>query len=266
MQNTTETLLDDILARRMERVNESRRRIPLDRLARAAESRTEFRSFSGALSAGGVRIVAEMKKASPSAGLLRQSYCCAEIAGAYERAGAAALSVLTEEDYFQGSLDHLRQARAAARLPALRKDFIVDPYQIYESAAAGADALLLIVAALRDTDLRALVELSARLRVEALVEVHTERELYRALDAGAQLIGVNNRNLKTLEVTLDTSFRLRDKIPAEHLTVAESGIKSAADLRKLIAAGFHAALIGERFMRAPDPGGALAELLAGVDQ
>lgn len=267
MQNATGTILDEIVAARAERVKQARARVPLEVLVRAAGSRADFRSFSGALSAAehhGPHVIAEMKKASPSAGLLRSEYAPGALARDYEASGATALSVLTEEDYFQGSLDHLREARAAARLPVLRKDFIVDPYQVYESAASGADALLLIVAALSNGLLRELIELSRRLNVTALVEVHTENELGRALDAGAEIIGVNNRDLKTLEVKLETSLRLRENIPSGCLTVAESGIKTAADLKRLAGAGFHAALVGEWFMRSGDPGRALADLLAGA--
>lgn len=264
MQNATGTILDEIVAARAERVRQARSRVPLEVLAHAAESRTDFRKFNDSLSAGGIRVIAEMKKASPSAGLLRGEYAPGALARDYETSGAAALSVLTEEDYFQGSLDHLREARRAALLPVLRKDFIIDPYQVYESAVGGADALLLIVAALSNELLSELIELSRRLKVAALVEVHTEDDLVRALDAGAEIIGVNNRDLKTLEVKLETSFRLREKIPSGCLAVAESGIKSAADLRRLIGAGFHAALIGEWFMRSGEPGRALADLLHGA--
>lgn len=250
---------------RAKRVEQARRTAPLDGLEDAAARRADYRSFGAHLSAGGVRIIAEMKRASPSAGSLRNEYEPGALARGYEAAGAAALSVLTETDYFEGSLEHLRAARGAARLPALRKDFIIDPYQVVESAAAGADALLLIVAALPGGRLGELIELSARWRVAALVEVHTEDELLRALDAGAGIIGINNRNLKTLEVTLDTALNLRDKIPSGLLTVAESGIKTSGDLKRLAAAGFDAALIGERLMRAEDPGAALAGLIAGMN-
>lgn len=262
MQKVTNTILDDILAARAARVEQARLRVPLDSLAQAGEARKDFRSFAAALSGGGVRVIAEMKKASPSAGLLRNEYSCAALATAYEGSGAIAISVLTEEDYFQGSIGHLREARASVRLPVLRKDFIVDAYQVYESAAAGADAVLLIVAALPDKDLRTMMELSGRLKMAALVEVHTEQELSRALGAGASIIGVNNRNLKTLEVNLETSFLLREKIPAGCVAVTESGIKSAVELKRLIGSGFQAALIGESLMRSHDPGRALAELLA----
>lgn len=256
------TILDEIIRARTKRVIEARRAVSLEAVAHAAALRTNFRSFGAALGAGGLQVIAEMKKASPSAGLLRREYDCGGIARAYEAAGAAALSVLTEEDYFQGSLDHLREARAAAGLPVLRKDFIVDEYQVYESIAAGADALLLIVAALADAALRALIALCGHLKIAALVEVHTEEELGRALEAGGRIIGVNNRSLKTLEVNLRTSFTLREKIPASCLAVTESGIHCAKDLQELSRAGFHAALIGEWFMRSNEPGRALTDLLA----
>lgn len=264
MPNAAGTILDEILAARAARVRQAKARVPIEDLERAAAKRTDFRSFRDALSADGIRVIAEMKKASPSAGLLQSEYAPAALAQGYEAAGAAALSILTEEDYFQGSLDHLRQARAATRLPVLRKDFMIEPYQVYESAASGADALLLIVAALSDAELLSMIELSRRLNMAALVEVHTEDELARALDAGADIIGVNNRDLKTLEVRLETSFRLREKIPAQCLAVAESGIKTGEDLKKLREAGFDAALIGERLMRSGDPGRALREMLAGA--
>jgi indole-3-glycerol phosphate synthase len=196
--------------------------------------------------------------------MLRQEYRCEAIAQSYEAAGASALSVLTEERYFLGSLDDLETVRAAGCLPVLRKDFILEDYQIYESVAAGADALLLIVAALSDEGLRSFLELCRDLRVAALVEVHDESELERAVGAGAGIIGVNNRDLKTLEVDLEISFRLRPGIPAGSLAVSESGIKTGEDLRRLAEAGYHAALIGERFMTAADPGAALREMLEGM--
>lgn len=221
----------------------------------------DFRGFKEAISADGLNVVAELKQASPSGGRLCEQYEPEAIARAYEAAGAAALSVLTEQDFFGGSLTHLREVRLASSLPLLRKDFIIDEYQVYETAASGADALLLIVAALSDEDLRRLLELAARLKLASLVEVHTEEEVERAVDAGAAIVGVNNRNLKTLEVNLETSFRLRPRIPAGCLAVSESGIQSAADLRRLAEVGYNAVLIGERFMTRPDPGKELADLL-----
>jgi indole-3-glycerol phosphate synthase len=255
------TFLDEVVAACRQRSEEKRARVPMESVQQAAETRSERRDFAAALQGSGLRVIAEMKRASPSRGLLRQQYRRREIARSYEQAGATALSVLTEEQFFLGSLDDLTEVRAAVSLPVLRKDFILDSYQVYESVAAGADALLLIVAALPDADLRTLLGLSDRLRVAALVEVHTAEELDRALASGAKIVGVNNRDLKTLEVNLETSFRLRARIPADCLAVSESGIKTARDLRGLAEAGYHAILIGERLMTALDPGQALAELL-----
>jgi indole-3-glycerol phosphate synthase len=233
-------------------------------LKEAIDAGRSGRDFTAAVSGPDIRVIAELKQASPSRGVLRKDYRVRELAQAYEAGGAAALSVLTEEDYFRGSLTELIDARDATGLPALRKDFIVEPYQVYESAAAGADALLLIVAALDDKELRELTELSHRLRIAGLVEVHTEDELSRAIDAGARLIGVNNRDLKTLEVDLETSFRLRPKIPEGCVAVSESGIKTPEDLRRLADAGFNAVLIGESLMVKEDPGVELARLLGGA--
>jgi len=255
------TILGEIVAKRKLAVNEAKARKPLEQVARAAELRHEWRDFGAALSTRGLQVIAEMKQASPSQGLLRNDYRCRELAQGYEAGGAAALSVLTEEQYFRGSLTDLIDARDATGLPVLRKDFILDEYQVYESAAAGADALLLIVAALAEKELRSLMGLCGRLQMPVLVEVHTEKELKTAVHAGARIIGVNNRNLKTLEVNLETSFRLRERIPQSCLAVSESGIKTAGDLRRLTEAGFHAALIGESLLVADDPGRELANLL-----
>ena len=261
MAELAKTVLDGIVAARRKRLEEARGRVSLARLKPAAEARTERRDFVAALSGATLRVIAELKKASPSRGLLRRDYCSREIAQAYEAAGAAALSVLTEEDFFLGSLADLEEARSAVRVPVLRKDFILDEYQVFESVAAGADALLLIVAALTDQELVSLLQLSDRTGIAALVEVHTEEELGRALAAGARIIGVNNRNLKTMEVSLDTSLRLKPMIPAHCLAVSESGIKRAADFERLAQAGYNAVLIGEQLMVASDPGNELACLL-----
>lgn len=255
-------VLTTIIAARRRRIEDMRARVPLDNLRQAAEARSEFRDFAGSLARKCLSVIAEIKKASPSRGLLRADFRPPEIARSYQQAGASAISVLTEEEFFQGSLDHLKGVRGAVSLPILRKDFVVDEYQVYESAAAGADALLLIVAALDDKDLKILLELSERLRVAALVEVHTAEELERAIAAGAQIIGINNRNLNTLEVSLETSFRLREKIPPACLAVSESGIKSGEDLERLSSAGFNAVLIGEHLMLADDPGEELSRLLS----
>lgn len=265
MQHLQGTILEDIILTRRRRLEEARGRIPISQLMCQAASRRDFRSFDLALSRPGIRLIAEMKKASPSAGLLRANYNCAELAKSYEQGGAVALSVLTEENYFQGSLDHLVQARSATHLPVLRKDFILDEYQVFEAAAAGADAVLLIVAALLERQLRALVKLSDELHITALVEVHTLKEIEEAITAGARTIGVNNRNLKTMEVDLGTSLRLREKIPAWCRTVSESGIRSAADVKRLMDAGFDAMLVGEFFMRSGQPGDLLRMIVGEVE-
>jgi indole-3-glycerol phosphate synthase len=258
------TILEDIIMARRRRLEEAQTRLPLPVVMRQAGSRRDVRSFASALARPGVKVIAEMKKASPSAGLLRERYACGEIARAYEAAGAIALSVLTEEDYFQGALNDLVEARLATRLPVLRKDFILDAYQVYEAAAAGADAILLIVAALSGECLRALIELAGRLSLEALVEVHTEEELERALQAGAGTVGVNNRNLKTLEVDLGVSLRLRKVIPSRCRTVSESGIRSGDDVKQLMDAGYDAVLVGEWLVRSGAPGEALRTLMEQV--
>jgi len=263
------SILDQIVFARRQLLEAMRSAIPLKRVQQLAEEREERRDFVAAFASGAdpgasrkVRVIAELKRASPSRGLLRQHYRRREIASGYAAAGASALSVLTEEQYFLGSTQDLTEVRRAVGIPVLRKDFILESYQVYESVAAGADALLLIVAVLPDNDLRSLLELCKQMRIAALVEVHTEEELDRAVAAGAQVIGINNRNLKTLEVNLETSVQLRQKMPRGCLAVSESGIKTAADLRRIQEAGFNAVLIGERLMTQPDPGRALQELLA----
>jgi indole-3-glycerol phosphate synthase len=254
-------VLRTIIAARRRRIQELRASVPMEQVRQAAERRSDFRDFAAALFGEMLSVIAEIKKASPSRGLIRPDFRPLEIAESYQQAGASALSVLTEEEFFQGSLNDLTAVRKSVRLPVLRKDFIVDEYQVYESVAAGADAFLLIVAALDDKDLKYFIELSERLRVAALVEVHTAEELDRAIAAGARIVGINNRNLNTLEVSLETSFRLREKIPASCLAVSESGIKSGADLERLAKAGFNAVLIGEHLMLAGDPGEELSHLL-----
>lgn len=263
------TILENIVSARRRTLEETRLAVALKQVQERAEARQERRDFTAALAPGAshdsppvLRVIAELKRASPSRGLIRQHYRRREIAMGYAAAGAAALSVLTEEQYFLGFTHDLTEVRQAVEIPVLRKDFILESYQVYESVAAGADALLLIVAILPDADLRSLLDLCRRLRVAALVEVHTEAELERAIAAGAQIIGVNNRNLKTLEVNLETSFALRAKMPPGCVAVSESGIKTAGDLRRISEAGFNAVLIGERLMTQPDPGKALRQLLA----
>ena len=221
--------------------------------------------FEAALSASGrPNVIAECKRRSPSRGILRRDYRPEAIAAAYERNGAAAVSVLTEPTFFDGSLDHLRAVRAAVGIPVLRKDFIVSPYQLLEAATAGADAVLLIAAALDDADLGALHSRATELGLGVLVEVHDADELDRAARAGATVIGVNNRNLRTLAVDVEASHRLAAQMPAGAIGVAESGLRTSADVARLGAAGYSAFLIGETFMTAPDPGAALRGLLAGA--
>lgn len=208
-----------------------------------------------------INVIAECKRRSPSKGVLASAYDPAAIAQQYERGGAAAISVLTEPTFFDGALTHLTAVRAAVQVPLLRKDFIVDEYQLLEARAAGADAVLLIVAALVQRDLARLQARARELGLATLVEVHDEQELSRAIESGARVIGVNNRDLRTLEVDVDASYRLAATIPKDVVAVSESGLQSRADLERLAGAGFRAFLIGERFMTAPDPSGALAELV-----
>ncbi|MBV8842297.1 MAG: indole-3-glycerol phosphate synthase TrpC [Bryobacterales bacterium] len=252
----------DILARIVESKREGLAKLENKReeLERRAEELTDFRDFRGALTARRPAIIAEIKKGSPSKGTLTQRFDPAAIAQKYADGGARALSVLTDEQFFQGSLADLETARAAVPLPALRKDFTIDETQVVEAAAHGADAILLIAAILDEREMRRFRELAARYRMAALVEVHDESELEPALASGAEIIGVNNRNLHTFEVTLETSLRLAEKIPAEVLKVSESGLHSRSAIERLEAAGFQAFLIGEHLMKAADPAAALRGL------
>jgi len=245
------------------RVNES-----VEALAkRAAVRQPHGEAFTAALRRGGaLNVIAECKRRSPSRGVLRVAYDPVAIATGYARAGAAAISVLTEPTFFDGSLGHLAAVRDAVTTPLLRKDFIVDSYQLLEAVAAGADAVLLIVAALDDTALAELSREAAGLGLATLVEVHTDEELERAFAAGAPIIGVNNRNLKTLEVDVKVSERLAARFTRSMIAVSESGLRTSADLERFTALGYHAFLIGERFMTTPDPGDALASLLAEVSR
>jgi len=228
---------------------------------RAERSIGQRRDFLAALTAARPAIIAEIKKASPSRGVLAAEFHPAAIASLYEQGGATALSVLTDEKHFQGSLSDLESARGAVALPALRKDFTIDPYHVYQAAAYGADAILLIAAILSERQMRDFRELAERYHMAALVEVHDEEELKPAVASGARIVGVNNRNLHTFEVSLETSLRLADKIPAGVVRVAESGIHSSADVRRLRAAGYQAFLVGEHLMKSGDPAGALRALL-----
>jgi indole-3-glycerol phosphate synthase len=249
-------VLEEIIARKRERVQAAKQAVSLEVCSRARPH-----AFSDALRAEGINIIAEFKRRSPSKGLIRADAHVDEIAGAYQRGGAVAMSVLTEEDYFAGSLDDLRAVKAAVALPVLRKDFVFDEYQVYESAAAGANAILLIVAALDDQLLSGLRELAEGLGLDALVEVHTSEEMSRAAACGATLIGVNNRDLRTFEVSLQTSLSLAREAPHDALLISESGLRSAADLQRLHDVGYRGFLIGETLMRAGNPEQALRDLL-----
>jgi indole-3-glycerol phosphate synthase len=229
---------------------------------RAEKAISGRRDFLAALAGRAPAVIAEVKKASPSKGLLAAEFDPASIARSYEEGGAAALSVLTDEKHFLGSLSHLESARAAVRLPVLRKDFTIDPYHVHQAAAHGADAILLIAALLSERQMRDFRELAGRYRMAALVEVHDEEELGPAVASGARLIGVNNRNLHTFEVKLETALRLAEKIPAGVVRVAESGIHSSADVELLRAAGYQAFLVGEHLMKSGDPARALRALIA----
>ncbi len=230
--------------------------------ALAEETRRGRRDFRAALLSRQPAVIAEFKTASPSKGVLAADADPGAMARAYEAAGAAAISVLTDEEFFRGSLDDLSIARGAVRLPVLRKDFTIDEYHVAEAAANCADAILLIAAILEPARVRRLREYAERLGLAALVEVHDETELAAALDSGAGIIGVNNRNLRTFQVTLETSLRLAEKIPAGTVKISESGIRSAADVRKLRDAGYNGFLVGEHLMKSRDPGEALRGLLA----
>jgi indole-3-glycerol phosphate synthase len=255
-------VVPDILARivknkRVELRETSQQRAELER---TAADRRDVRNFRAALTASEPAIIAEIKKASPSKGVLLESFHPSAIARVYESGGAAALSVLTDFDFFKGTLDDLVCAREASRLPVLRKDFTIDEVHVIEAAAHGADAILLIAALLDELTMRRFRELAAHYKMAALVEVHDEQELERALGSGAEIIGVNNRNLHTFEVTLETSLRLAAKIPSGVLKVSESGVHSSKDVKTLQAAGFQAFLVGEHLMKSADPAAALSEL------
>jgi indole-3-glycerol phosphate synthase len=254
--------LEQIVAATRARVAATRRTVDLRELEQRAQEHIP-RGFRRALeSKDGVAVIAELKKASPSRGLIRADFDVEKLAAGLEAGGAAALSVLTDEEFFQGSLENLRRASAKTTLPCLRKDFIVDEFQLLEARANSADAVLLIVAALSSTELGSLAKRAAEFHLDVLCEVHDRDEFGRALDAGYDLIGVNNRDLKTFKVDLENAFRLASSIPQNVLSVAESGIRSGADIARLRGAGFRAFLIGESLMKADKPGEALRKLLA----
>jgi len=259
-------ILNQIVEVKREEIAAAIKRKSLAAMRADAESRVLTRDFVGAMrakiSAGQAAVIAEIKKASPSKGVLRADFIPADIAQSYAEHGAACLSVLTDRQFFQGEPDFLKQARASCQLPVLRKDFMIDPYQIYESRAMGADCILLIAACLDDAQMADLEAIARSLDMAVLVEVHEASELARALKLKTPLVGINNRNLRTFEVSLQTTLDMQQAVPADRLLVTESGILGRADVLRMREAGVHAFLVGEAFMRAPDPGVALAELFA----
>ena len=263
----TPDLLEAIVAATRTRVESAKQREPRASLEQRAMKRTpQGQIFAARLSrSGSINVIAECKRRSPSRGVLRTAYDPITIAKAYEQAGAAAISVLTEPGFFDGSLEHLEAARDVVRIPLLRKDFMVDEYQLLEARAAGADAILLIVSALNDRELIALSKAAADLDLAALVEVHSVDECRRAVDAGARIIGVNNRNLRTLQVDLNASRDIAGVIPRGVIGISESGLKTPADLQSMKSLGYQAFLMGERFMVEPDPGAALAGLIESLE-
>ena len=260
----TPDILKKILCRKREEVAQRSAVLPLNELSQRAQAAAPVRGFARALrdrvEAGQSAVIAEIKKASPSKGVLRENFDPAAIARSYQAGGASCLSVLTDVDFFQGADDYLQQARAACALPVLRKDFVLDSYQVYEARALGADCILLIVAVLEDEVLMELLQLAGHLGMDALVEVHDVTEMERALATPAPLIGVNNRNLRTFETSLKTTIELLPTFPPDRLLVTESGIHSRDDVQLMRNNGVHAFLIGEAFMRADNPGERLAEL------
>ena len=255
-------ILDEIVARKKKRLTELRKRSSYKEFEKAVVSAPEPRDLFSALKYGEKpAVIAEIKKASPSAGQIRSHIEVSAIATSYERAGAAAISVLTEEDFFEGRLEYLKEARGAVSLPMLCKDFIIDPIQVLTARSAGADGLLLIAAILSPSTLKELLAMAHQLTMTCLVEVHDQEELSRVLETEARLIGINNRNLRTFQVSLETTFRLRPSIPSNRLVVSESGIQTRSDLHSLAAVGVDAVLVGTSLMRAEDPGAKLRELL-----
>ncbi len=257
-------ILNQIVEVKRQEVAAAKQRVPLEAMRDDAFSRVLTRDFEGALrrkiAAGRSAVIAEIKKASPSKGLLRADFIPADIAQSYAEAGAACLSVLTDRQFFQGQNDYLKQARASCDLPVLRKDFIVDLYQVYESRVVGADCILLIAACLQDEQMAELEAIARSLDMAVLVEVHDGAELERALKLKTALVGINNRDLRTFEVKLETTLSLMERVPPGKLLVTESGILAPADVQRMREAGVHAFLVGEAFMRADDPGAALAAM------
>ncbi len=265
MSNTPD-ILKKIIARKHEEIAERRAQVSLSAMQTKAEAGLPVRGFVNALrermTAGQSAVIAEIKKASPSKGVFREDFDPAAIAASYEQGGAACLSVLTDKDYFQGSETYLMQARASCALPVIRKDFIIDPYQVYEARSIHADCILLIVAVLDDAQMQALADLATELGMDVLVEAHDADELDRALALGLPLVGINNRNLRTFETRLQTTLELLERIPEDSIVVTESGILEIEDVQRMREHGVNAFLVGEAFMREVDPGAKLAELFA----
>jgi len=261
---STPTILKTIVERKWEEVAERKKRVSQDEMQQRALSQPPCRGFVQAIeakrNAGEAAVIAEIKKASPSKGVIREDFIPAEIATSYEKGGAACLSVLTDVDFFQGADEYLQQARNAVRLPVIRKDFIVDPYQVYEARAIGADCILLIAACLDDAQLTSLNDLAIELGLDVLVEVHDREELERALKLPNRLIGINNRNLHTFEVQLETTFKLLELIPEDRIVVTESGIHTTDDVAAMRGHNVDTFLVGEAFMREDEPGRRLMEL------
>lgn len=262
----TPTVLRKIIARKWEEIAERKAKVSLADLKQRAAGQAPTRGFVSAIETkiaqGNAGVIAEIKKASPSKGVIREHFVPDEIARSYEKGGAACLSVLTDVDFFQGADAYLQQARAAVSLPVIRKDFLVDEYHIYEARALGADCVLLIVAALEPAKLKELNSLAQDIGLDVLVEVHDERELDIALELPNKLIGINNRNLHTFDVTLETTYKLLDKIGNDRIVVTESGILAPADVQAMRSRNVHAFLVGEAFMRADEPGTALQNFFA----
>ena len=264
MSSATPDILQKILQRKREEIAERSAKLSLQDLTALAQDADTPRGFVTAIenkiAEGRAAVIAEIKKASPSKGLLRENFAPADIAKSYASHGAACLSVLTDADYFQGSEEYLQQARAACALPVIRKDFIIDPYQVAEARAINADCILLIVAALDDETLQSLLAQAHELGMDVLMEVHDREEMQRALNTDARLIGINNRNLRTFDTTLDTTLDMLDMVPDDRILVTESGIHTPADVKRMRDNQVHAFLVGEAFMRAEEPGEKLAEL------
>ena len=256
------TILDEIYKHKLSEVAEDKKRVSLETLKEQCKKKQEARSFGAALKSNtNIRIIAEIKKASPSLGIIREDFNPVEIARIYETGGAAAISVLTDEKFFQGRLSYLTDVKKSVNLPILRKDFIIDSYQIYEARSAGADAILLIAALLTKEEIQHYLELARELDMDCLVEVHSEAELKKVLQTNADIIGINNRDLATFKTDLKTTVRLRPMIPTEKIVVSESGIKSRMDVEKLMKEGVDAILVGETLMKSNDISAKLRELL-----